>query len=232
VAKDSAHAMAFMHASVSIGTFNTLSPVFHYLLTASHVSNNFHALVYKLCRREKLRLILGGKGTEPFKYPPPDGYRGIGEAIHDAARERNILLAEEKSLIETHGSSNDESSALEDKKYICDLSDGEHGHELFAWQHRYYGSDASVHLGSSRPGALFGGSTNLKTFKNIVPTKNDNSTIADISLRLGKILMKESNPKTAGDESDSFGSRINLLRDAYHKINVEVNKELKEVWYV
>ena len=29
------------------------------------------------------------------------------------------------------------------------FSDGEHGHELFAWQHRYYGSDASVHLGAT-----------------------------------------------------------------------------------
>ena len=25
-------------------------------------------------RKEKLRLFLGGEGTEPFKYPPPDGY--------------------------------------------------------------------------------------------------------------------------------------------------------------
>ena len=141
-------------------------------------------------------------------------------------------MAEENSLIDPHGSSCAVSSALEDKKYICDFSDGEHGHELFAWQHRYYGSDASVHLGSSRPGALFGGFTNLKTLKNVVPMKNDNSTIADILLRLGKIFMKESNLKTAKDESDSFGSRINLLRDAYNKINDEVNKELKEVWYV
>ena len=94
-------------------------------------------------RREKLRLILGGKGTEPFKYPPPDGYRGIGEAIHDAIKEREFLLNEEKVLIDpTSSISNDESSAGNNKRYICDFSDGEHGHELFAWQHRYYGSDA------------------------------------------------------------------------------------------
>ena len=184
-----------------------------------------------MTRREKLRLILGGLGMEPFKYPPPEGYRGIGEAIHDAAKERKLLLAEEKFLIEPNSSSNAESSALEDKKYICDFSDGEHGHELFAWQHRYYGSDASVHLGSSRPTALFGGSTNLKTFKSSAPAKNDNSTLADISLRLAKIISKESNLKTTADESESFGSRINLLRDAYDKINDDVNKELKEVWY-
>lgn len=176
-----------------------------------------------------MRLILGGKGTEPFKYPPPDGYRGIGDAIHDAAKERSVLLAEEKTLIESHSLSKSESSALEDKKYICDFSDNEHGHELFAWQHRYYGSDASVHLGSSR---LFGVSSNINSFKSIVPANYDNSTVADISIRLSKILSQGSNNESTGDASESFVSRINLLRGAYDKINVEVIKELKEVWYV
>ena len=105
-------------------------------------------------RREKLRLILGGDGTEPFKYSPPDGYRGIGEAIQNAAKERKLLIIEEKALFDPHMMSSAESLDNEDKKYICEFSDGEHGHELFAWQHRYYGSDASVHLGSSRPGLL------------------------------------------------------------------------------
>ncbi len=178
-----------------------------------------------------MRLILGGKGTEPFKYPPPDGYRGIGDAIHDAAKERSVLLAEENSLIESHSLSISESSALEDKKYICDFSDNEHGHELFAWQHRYYGSDASVHLGSSRPSALFGIASN-NSFKRIVPANNENSTIADISIRLSKIISQGSNNNTTGDASESFVSRINLLRGAYDKINDEVNKELTEVWYV
>ncbi len=140
-------------------------------------------------------------------------------------------MEEEKSLFIQNCSSNAESSALEDKKYICDFSDGEHGHELFAWQHRYNGSDASVHLGSSRPSALFGGSTNLKTYKSSASTNNVNPTIADISLRLGNIISKESNPKTTADE-ESFGSQIKLLLHAYEKIIDEVNKELKEVWYV
>ena len=93
-----------------------------------------------IIRREKIRLILGGEGTEPFKHPPPDGYRGIGEAIHDAVKERDTLLSEEKVLLDTHSLRNEEPSTTENKKYICDFSDGEHGHELFAWQHRYYGS--------------------------------------------------------------------------------------------
>jgi hypothetical protein len=180
-------------------------------------------------RREKLRIILGGVGTEPFKYPPPEGCRGIGEAICDSAKERNLLLVEKKFLIEPNSLSNAESSALEDKKYICNFSDGKYGHELFAWQHRYYGSDASVHLGSSRPSALFETSTNLKISKSSAPAKNDNSTTADISLRLGNIISKENSPKTTADESESVGTWNNLLRDAYDKINDKVNKELKEV---
>lgn len=194
------------------------------------VSHTMTLLMMMCCRKEKMQLILGGEGTEPFKYPPPDGYRGIGEAIHDAVKERDSLLAGEKVLIETNSSSSDESSAGESKKYICDFSDGEHGHELFAWQHRYYGSDASVHLGSSRP-SIFGGSGgNLKTSKiNDVSSKSDNPAVADISSRLSNILSKESKPKATEDGSESFDSSINLLRDAYKKINDEVDNELKEV---
>jgi len=105
-----------------------------------------------------VRFIFGGKGTEPFKYPPPDGYFGVGEATLEAVKERDALLADEKVLDDSCNSTiADPSVAVIKKKYISDCSDGEHGHELFAWQHRYYGSDASVHLGASRP-SIFGGS--------------------------------------------------------------------------
>jgi hypothetical protein len=120
-----------------------------------------------------------------------------------------------------------ESLDYEDKKYICEFSDGEHGHKLFAWQHRYYGSDASVHLGSSRPGLLFGGSAILKTQKSIVPTKYDVAIEVDISVRLGKFLTVEKNPKSIEDDSESFNLRIKFIRDAYDKINEEVHEELK-----
>ena len=188
-------------------------------------------------RREKLRLILGGKGTEPFKYPPPDGYRGIGEAIHDAIKEREFLLNEEKVLIDpTSSISNDESSAGNNKRYICDFSDGEHGHELFAWQHRYYGSDASVHLGAGRPGLFGGSSGNLKTSKSSAGSKtSDDPRAADISSRLTRILSKSSTPSTPAtsdqneEEGESDTEPITILQDAYEKINAEVNKELKEI---
>jgi len=102
-------------------------------------------------RREKIRMVVGGEGSENFKYSPPPGYRGVGEAIHDAVKERELLLQEEDDLV---GVTSEISTECMPKRYLCDFSDGEHGHELFAWQHRYYGSDASVHLGSSsRSGA-------------------------------------------------------------------------------
>ena len=91
-------------------------------------------------RKENVRLILGGSG-EPFKYPPPPGYRGVGEALPERIRERLGLLQRERELLE--------STNIEDAKgFLCDYSDEDHGHELFSWSHRYYGADASVHLGS------------------------------------------------------------------------------------
>jgi len=179
-------------------------------------------------RREKLRLILGGKNTEPFKYQP-DGYRGIGEAIQDAIKEREVLLAEEKVLIDPSITSNDD---LDSKRYICDMSDGEHGHELFAWQHRYYGSDASVHLGAGRPGLLGLGSGPKTSKSSSTLAKAED---ADITSRLSKILSSsakdsKSTTEDAKDEStDSIESSISILQEAYDKINDEVDKELKEV---
>jgi len=102
-------------------------------------------------RREKLRLILGGSGSSPFKYTPPPGYRGVGEAVLKATDELQNLLKKESMLDALPGSS---SNTRDAKKFLCDFSDGDHGHELMAWAHRYYGSDASVHLGSGRPKML------------------------------------------------------------------------------
>ena len=97
-------------------------------------------------RKEKLRLILGGSRSEPFKYQPPAGYRGVGEAVLDAVEEHDLLLTKERILdLNPQNEVNDEM-----KRFLCDFSDTDHGHELTAWAHRYYGSDASVHLGSGR----------------------------------------------------------------------------------
>ena len=107
-------------------------------------------------RKEKLRLILGGSGSESFKYSPPPGYAGVGEAVLNAVSERDDLIANESLLDQQLGTENStlhptsEKNEESKKRFLCDFSDGEHGHELMAWAHRYYGSDASVHLGSGR----------------------------------------------------------------------------------
>ena len=93
-------------------------------------------------RREKLRLILGGENNEPFKYSPPLGYRGVGEAVLEAVKERAAVVEKECVL------GPDSSKIEKAPAFLCDFSDGEHGHELMAWGHRYYGADASVHLGT------------------------------------------------------------------------------------
>lgn len=93
-------------------------------------------------RREKLRLRL----SEPFKYQPPVGYQGVGVAVLESVKERERLAVKEQILDRRTVTSRPESP----KRFLCDFSDGEHGHELMAWAHRYYGSDASVHLGSGR----------------------------------------------------------------------------------
>ena len=97
-------------------------------------------------RKEKLRLILGGEGSEPFKHEPPEGYRGVGEAVLRAVTERDAIVRKEEILGFPLLGAKDEP-----RPFLCDFSDGEHGHELMAWGHRYYGSDASVHLGSGGP---------------------------------------------------------------------------------
>jgi hypothetical protein len=113
-------------------------------------------------RREKLRLTFGGPGSAPFRHPPPSGYRGVGEAVLECVKERDALISKESAL---------GSEELSKKRFLCDFSDGEHGHELMAWAHRYYGSDASVHLGSGRSKQSSSGSkssSSMKATENVV----------------------------------------------------------------
>jgi len=115
-------------------------------------------------RREKIRLILGGEGNSSFRYTPPLGYQAVGESVLPIIKEMEYLLQEEESLAVNSG----DIDKNEEKSYLCDFSDGEHGHELFAWQHRYYGSDASVHLGSASRSGSKGSSRSRRSLKNTV----------------------------------------------------------------
>jgi len=174
-------------------------------------------------RREKIRLILGGEGTEPFKYPPPSGYRGVGEAILEAVEERNTLLEEERILQRpTKNADNNHH-----KKYVCDFSDGEHGHELFAWQHRYHGSDASVHLGASRSSLRGLAGSVHKSSKGGVPPRNSNSTSGDISGRLIKVLEQLKSSPSVEFDTNTFESRVEFLKEGYARLLASIDDELK-----
>lgn len=174
-------------------------------------------------RKEKIRLILGGEGSESFKFSPPEGYRGVGEAIHDAVKEMDNIMENEKIL--------DDCNLTKDsngKRYMCDFSDGEHGHELFAWQHRYYGADASVHLGASRAG-LRGGSS-LKSLKSGSSVSNYETPVsADIASRLAKVFSDSKLSETNDDEANTLESNVEILKTSYGDLLSSVEDEFKEV---
>ena len=94
-------------------------------------------------RKEKVRFLLGGTYDQKFNYDPPQGYKPVGKAVLSLNQEFQNLLEKESIYSGV-------AFPTENKSYLCDLSNAEHGHEIFAWQHRYYGADASVHLGISR----------------------------------------------------------------------------------
>ena len=134
-------------------------------------------------RRERLRLILGGSGA-PFRFAPPDGYRGVGEALLASVEERDILVRKEDIL----GLSGELS---EGQKYLPDFSDEEHGNELFSWSHRYYGSDASVHLGSSRTKATSGDASQVTNPAEQVSRRVDGAwcNVPRVSCETGRELL-------------------------------------------
>jgi len=153
-------------------------------------------------RREKLRLILGGTDSVAFKYPPPSGYRGVGEAVLESVKERDVLISKETSLgIELEQSCR--------KRFLCDFSDGEHGHELMAWAHRYYGSDASVHLGSGRSKQS---NTNSKMSSSSISPEN---VVAHcLSRRVGAEWAKSEYKLFSGrTEVDEENTEIQILKE-------------------
>lgn len=172
-------------------------------------------------RREKLRLILGGKGSEPFKYEPPTGYKGVGDAVLDSVEEHSRLIMKE-SIISNDPDKGANSGA---KRFVCDFSDGEHGHELFAWQHRYYGSDASVHLGSGRSPKSSSGST-----KTVLSGESsaDLSAIYSVSSRIRKEWSRHSDTIDTDsiDALESVSQTVTRMKDGYTTVAKELRVEL------
>lgn len=173
-------------------------------------------------RKEKLRLILGGKGTEPFKYDPPEGFLGVGEAVLEAVRERETLVNKE-SILCTDSAGESESG----NRFLCDFSDGEHGHELFAWQHRYYGSDASVHLGSGRSAKTTGSS---KSSSGNGLAAADSSPFGCVSLRVEKNWSSTLSPPTQQlvvneDHNPAKAKMSESLRSVANQVSQDVLHE-------
>lgn len=164
-------------------------------------------------RREKLRLILGGSGSEPFKHEPPAGYQGVGEAVLSAVKERESLVAKESILDPTHRPIGEEIP----KRFICDFSDSEHGHELMAWTHRYYGSDASVHLGSGRSRHSSG--------KSLSPSASSSETEACVTRRLEKSWSDRSRSNPVGQDVD-YENAISRVLGGYREVQNRTYLEL------
>uniref|UniRef100_A0A7S4W1A8 Uncharacterized protein n=1 Tax=Ditylum brightwellii TaxID=49249 RepID=A0A7S4W1A8_9STRA len=195
-------------------------------------------------RKERIRLILGGKCSQPFKYNPPEGYRGVGEAVLESVAERELLLKEEELLRSTScdsttNSPKSNSSPTSNKKYLCDFSDGEHGHELFAWQHRYYGSDASVHLGAGRS-ATRGSSGSHRSSSGGSGVKYSSKDTVAVCLKayLKKIWMTEKIPLTdSGDESSSKNAIdppviLSHVKRVHDKVLSQIQSELRDICHV
>jgi hypothetical protein len=177
-------------------------------------------------RREKLRMILGGTGSEPFKYAPPLGYCGVGEAVLDAAKERDTLVEREAPLDQDlwQGPGTKDSSEQENqsnkRRFLCDFSDGEHGHELMAWAHRYYGSDASVHLGSGR---MKQSSGMPKTSSS--STSYDTSTTECLNRRIEQAWTKQNGSSL--DQLACDGSPIlSKMEEGYFDIGTQIRRQI------
>jgi hypothetical protein len=174
-------------------------------------------------RREKLRLILGGKTSEPFKHQPPLGYRGVGEAVLERVEELDRLLSKEDILTSGAPATIIEADS---KKFLCDFSDGEHGHELFAWQHRYYGSDASVHLGSGRRPKQATDSSKQSnsadsSLNNMLPTPCLTSCIDSEWTNSDTVLQVSST-----DEDVAVAGVVSGMRKAYNRVRRKLKAEL------
>ena len=156
-------------------------------------------------RREQLKFILGGgdKAGGSFKFGPPTGYLAVGEAVIKATNEMSGFIEYEHRFLSPYNQKPTPSSPL------CDFSDGEHGHELFSWQHRYYGSDASVHLTA--------GKQKTKN-KSTVDVTNEKET--DF---VHKLCRKRRNRKQLITEVNDM---LAFVRSCFEEIELELKEQL------
>jgi hypothetical protein len=166
-------------------------------------------------RKEKLKIILGGAYSEDFRFPPPQEYRGVGEAVTAAIEECAYITAKEAVLDHT----TDDGKNV--PRYLCDFSDSEHGHELMAWAHRYYGSDASVHLGLGR---------SKQTSQRLSSGMSSDSMVSACLLRRFETVVGQSLQTevvcASDDDSDVCEKVLSFVKFAYSKVHLAVCSEL------
>lgn len=174
-------------------------------------------------RKEKVRLLLGGSGKSSFINPPPHGYRPVGEAVVVAARELGCLLKEEMIL-------NGVQLSLDRKSFLCDFSGSDHGYEIFAWQHRYYGSDASVHLSIAPRGQILSSNERIP-FQLVSKDGGRMNYDGTIDHMLSKLMTKCSIEHEL--QNSSMGQKLhfasNEILKSYETILEDIDEELQDV---
>lgn len=171
-------------------------------------------------RKEKVRLILGNGSTKAFHSLPP-GYRGVSEVLYNLIDERNELIEIEDKV---HNKTNTFSPR---RSYLCDFSYGEHGHELFSWQHRYHGADASVHLGGRKNKSNKRRKLDIQSPSNC--TNMDELYHATIDSRLLKAL--ERKDFKARNDSITLNSMQAEIERAYALVERDLLEEIKDICF-
>ena len=174
-------------------------------------------------RKEQIRLILGDGAPNSFHFPPPPGYKGVGEAVAKLVKEREELMKIESVI----SSGKYQEKASSRRSYLCDFSDGEHGHELFAWQHRYYGADASVHLGGRSSRNKSSNKRKSLGMNSSPSSKNvDDLYQSTIDARLSKIW--ESKDTTGKPKTMNLKSIEEEINKGYDTVIQDVMKEIRD----
>ena len=68
------------------------------LLLESTLPEALSHCLFQQPRTFEIHIVRSGEG---FKYSPPDGYRGVGEAVNAAVQERESLIEKELLLLST-----------------------------------------------------------------------------------------------------------------------------------
>lgn len=150
--------------------------------------------------KEKLHINLGGPNGA-FRYGPPNGFNPLGNAVVFQISDKEKYFNMEESY---------------PKSFVCDFSYGEHAHELFSWQHRYFGSDASVQISVKD-------NSRRKLTKEKSNFLYQGTNESEVSMCNGTIIKLLENELVRGSEI-KFHSLSKVFRQILNKINEELER--------